>query len=60
MKLYVATFWTGDGWTDLHDDPQPSDMAQGYQRDRAPASATVTSRAGARTAAAADSRGPAR
>ncbi len=23
MKLYVATFWTSDGWTDLHHDPQP-------------------------------------
>lgn len=23
MKLYVATFWNGDAWTDLHDDPRP-------------------------------------
>ncbi|MCJ1903418.1 MULTISPECIES: hypothetical protein [Paracoccus] len=23
MKLYVATFWTGHAWVDLHDDPRP-------------------------------------
>ena len=23
MKLYVATFWTGHAWADLHDDPRP-------------------------------------
>ncbi|MFN8683764.1 hypothetical protein ACDP63_21920 [Paracoccus sp. P2] len=23
MKFYVATFWTGHAWADLHDDPRP-------------------------------------
>lgn len=23
MTLYNATFWTGHGWADLHDDPRP-------------------------------------
>ncbi len=23
MQLYVATYWNGDAWVDLHDSPMP-------------------------------------
>lgn len=28
VRLYIATYWTGAGWADLHPTPLPFSMAQ--------------------------------